>query len=349
MDFSGDSVWTVSAIVTGVLLLALAVWLWSRSRGHQLASEKAKKVFPLWASQGHFNTGAESAAALRNAFLAVSGPEKTEEMADAIAKHEASYDDQPEKWEKLRREVMKPYDSNRDDNIDLAVAITAAEAFNKENLEHGGHRLELTKQPDGRVGFNYRQIWSNEAVAEEKTRNNVLLASGVGKGLLEDSSKEAQALVAFLSDVYRATSDEKPDATAIGRSWFACMSFCNEEPDSEFSSTFRNLNDAHLATIPDDEADITLDDEPDIEGTGEVPGGGSPERHALRSTSLTLIDKMLANPEISEDFRVELEGYRTDIFQDEFDDRFQGEFGDSDHQNIQALYKRTTGAEDCEK
>ena len=48
--------------------------------------------------------------------------------------------------------------------------------------------------------------------------------------------------------------------------------------------------------------------------------------------SLLLIDKMLAKPDISEDFRSELEGYKADMA--------AGEFDDGDHRYIRALYER---------
>ena len=54
-------------------------------------------------------------------------------------------------------------------------------------------------------------------------------------------------------------------------------------------------------------------------------GGGNAE-------TLALIGKMLAKPDISEDFREELEGYKQDIAEGEFEDR--------DHDYVRALHKR---------
>lgn len=48
--------------------------------------------------------------------------------------------------------------------------------------------------------------------------------------------------------------------------------------------------------------------------------------------ALALIEKLLAKPDISDDLRAELTGYRTDIA--------EGEFADSDRQYVQALYER---------
>jgi len=48
--------------------------------------------------------------------------------------------------------------------------------------------------------------------------------------------------------------------------------------------------------------------------------------------TLALIGKMLAKPDISEDFRAELEGYKQDIAEGEFEAR--------DHDYVRALHKR---------
>ena len=48
--------------------------------------------------------------------------------------------------------------------------------------------------------------------------------------------------------------------------------------------------------------------------------------------TLALIEKMLAKPGISEDFREELEGYKQDLA--------EGEFEKSDHDYVRAVYKR---------
>ncbi len=50
--------------------------------------------------------------------------------------------------------------------------------------------------------------------------------------------------------------------------------------------------------------------------------------------TLALIEKLLARPGISEVFREELEGYKQDIA--------EGEFEKSDHDYVRALYKRLT-------
>ena len=85
--------------VLGILGIVVAVKLLLRLQAHKDASDLAKQVFPVWAAQGPFHSGAESAAAMRNAYLAVFGPDQTKEMADGIKGHETVYDANPETWE----------------------------------------------------------------------------------------------------------------------------------------------------------------------------------------------------------------------------------------------------------
>lgn len=252
-------------VVLCIFGIVVAARVLLRSQAHKNASDLAKQVFPVWAAQGPFNSGAESAAAMRNAYLAVFGPDQTEEMADAIEGHETAYDGNPTAWEKNRRLAL---DAASSDALTLAEGIAAAEGLNKELIEGGGHRLEFTKLSDGSTGLAYKQIWSDEAVEEKKKEAGEALTSGIGQGLLDDSesSEQARELVEFLSDLYRAELNEEPDASALGKIWLACFTMSIEkaeaeaepepepelELDPEILQTFKRLNEAHLATKPSD-------------------------------------------------------------------------------------------------
>ena len=59
------------------------------------------------------------------------------------------------------------------------------------------------------------------------------------------------------------------------------------------------------------------------------------EEAAKNAETLALIDKLLARSGHSDELRRELEDYRTDIA--------AGEFTDSDHSYVRALYKRLSG------
>ena len=244
-----------------VIVIVLAIRRLLFSRALKTASDMAKQVFPVWAAQGPFDSGVQSAAAMRNAYLAVFGANQTEEMADAIEGHEAAYDADPETWEETRRTALKGASS---DALTLAEGIAAAEGLNKSLLEDGGHRLEFTKLSDGSTGLAYKQTWSDEDIEKKKKEDNEAIVSGIGQGLLKDveSSNEAREFVEFLSDLYRAEINEEPDASALGRVWLALFSagIEKDEPetepeteiDPEILKTFKRLNDAHQATMPSD-------------------------------------------------------------------------------------------------
>lgn len=238
------SVLAVFAVAIAFAAIRRLVRSWTRNS----ASNMARQVFPVWAAQGPFRSGAESAAAMRKAWLAVFGPEQTGKMADAIKQHETAYDEHPETWEKTRRATADAADSGA---LTLAEGIAAAEKLNESFIEDGGHRLEFAKLSDGSVGIKYNQIWSDEEIKEKKRRGSEALISGMGESLINDSSSESQALVAFLSEVYRANANEEPNAAAIGRTFFACLAARDEEPDSALIQTFQELYDAHAATLDD--------------------------------------------------------------------------------------------------
>jgi hypothetical protein len=134
------AIFVVGLVVVGIFLL--------RSHARKMASNAAKQVFPVWALQGPFASGADSAPAMRNAWLAVLGAEQTAKMAASIEQHRTAYDNDPEAWEETRREAAEEAGSHA---RTLAEGIAAAERLNKDILESGGHRVEFTKLSDGRI------------------------------------------------------------------------------------------------------------------------------------------------------------------------------------------------------
>ena len=84
--------------------------------------EMARQALPVWAAQGPFESGAESAAAMRRAWLAVSGPDQTEKMADAIRQHEEEFEADPEDWEETRRAAA---DAASSEALTMAAGLKA--------------------------------------------------------------------------------------------------------------------------------------------------------------------------------------------------------------------------------
>ena len=118
-------------------------------------------------------------------------------------------------------------------------------------------------------------------------------------------------------DVLEAARQVHARITAANLSWEDLL--VSEDDAGEPDDT------GHLD--PDDEDAETPAEEGEDAETPAEEGEGNAE-------SLALIDKMLAMPGNSEDFIKELNGYKTDIAEGEFEER--------DRQYIGALYKRLT-------
>lgn len=85
-------------------------------------------------------------------------------------------------------------------------------------------------------------------------------------------------------------------------------------------------------------AEPEIDDNEEDEEIGDDDDEGDEERQAPLppvgddASTLDLIEKLLARPGISDEFREELEDYKTDLA--------DGEFEESDHRYVHALYAR---------
>lgn len=109
--------------------------------------------------------------------------------------------------------------------------------------------------------------------------------------------------------------------TAAGLTWEDLL-----EPDDD------GLDDFDDTEEPDEEPDEDPDDDTE-DGDAEDEAPVSPEERAGKDAeSRALIDKLLARSGFSDDFREELQDYRTDID--------EGNFEAADHRYVQALYKR---------
>ena len=89
------------AVVVLVLVLAFAGYRFWLKRSHP--PEVFNKINAVWAVQGPFKNGTESAQAMRYATKAAGGPEKFYNLID---KHVAAYDAHPERWEGIRKSFL---------------------------------------------------------------------------------------------------------------------------------------------------------------------------------------------------------------------------------------------------
>jgi len=239
-------IFLIALIVAGG---AFALRYWIRSQARKQAAEVTRDVYPVWATQGPFDSGTQSALAMRYAYLAVRGPEEAERMSEAITKHAQAFDTDPGVWEKLRQESLGLAGPKTQDHVTVAKGLAAAVALNKDLFEAGGHRMEFERQPDGRLTFAYKQIWSDEDVQRKKLADAETITKSIGTSLLEDASPEGQRLVRFLREFHRSNPEHAPETSmALGKLWMACVSFSNDNPNSDIAKEFTVLNDAYTAT-----------------------------------------------------------------------------------------------------
>jgi len=118
-------------ILVGVIILAIIGFvlfkMWEKQMMVQ-AGHILMEVNAVWAVQGPFKNGEESAKALKLATAAVRGPESIKDLstADALTKHAASYDAQPQKWESLRQYSLSDANGQKfEENLAIAKKLGA--------------------------------------------------------------------------------------------------------------------------------------------------------------------------------------------------------------------------------
>ena len=239
-------------IVLIIVGVALAIRYWIRSQATMKAAEVTRDVYPVWAAQGPFDSGVRSAAAMRYAYLAVRGPEEAQRMSEGIARHAQAFDADPGVWEKLRQDSLNLAGPKTEDYVTVAKGLAAADNLNKDLFEAGGHRLEFARQPDGRLTFAYKQIWSDDEIQRKKASDAEAITKSIGTSLLEVSSAEGRRLVQFLIEIHRSNAEHGPETSMVlGKLWLACISFAKENPDSDIAKEFTVLNDAYSPTKPE--------------------------------------------------------------------------------------------------
>ena len=116
----------VGAIIVTIIGFALFS-MWQRQITVQ-AGRILIDVYAVWAVQGPFKNGEESAKAMKLATAAVRGPESIKDLstADALTRHAASYDTQPQKWESLRQDSLSGANGQKfEENLAIAKKLGA--------------------------------------------------------------------------------------------------------------------------------------------------------------------------------------------------------------------------------
>lgn len=236
---------TIVIIFIAIAIVALIGWLWWRKHIFNLAAQMSKNLFPVWAGQGPFENGTESAAAFKAAYTVVMGQEETNKNEETFLKHQIAYDNDPDTWENLRKESIAISDE-LDDLITMAKGLTAMDRLNEDILEGGGHRLELVTNEQGETNIAYKQIWTDEEIEKHREETNDAILIGLGESLLNSDTPEAKELLGFLVGLYTAAHDKEPEtAKDIGNIFFNCITVCSDEPDDEVCIEFKELYDAY--------------------------------------------------------------------------------------------------------
>jgi len=92
----------IGVMVVVVVVLAFAGYqYWGKQKN--LADDVFIKINAVWAAQGPFKNGEESAKAMRYATKAVGGADS---FYNVIDKHPAAYDAHPDRWEQIRKSSL---------------------------------------------------------------------------------------------------------------------------------------------------------------------------------------------------------------------------------------------------
>lgn len=129
----------IGAIIAAVV--GFAFYGARRKRMMEAAERVLVEVNAVWAAQGPFRNGKESAGAMRIATTAVRGEEATNNKATAglLAKHAASYDSQVTVWESLRQDYLSHAHGRKfEENWTKAAALGAVSKLKKTTHQKSG-------------------------------------------------------------------------------------------------------------------------------------------------------------------------------------------------------------------
>lgn len=99
---------TALFVIATLIIVFLGYRAW-QSNAFNTASEMAQDVFPVWAGQGPFENGTDSAIAMWAAWSVVLGPDKAQQDTEAFVQHQKTYDADPETWAGLQRDTSEQF------------------------------------------------------------------------------------------------------------------------------------------------------------------------------------------------------------------------------------------------
>ncbi|NNE84745.1 MAG: hypothetical protein HKN28_12325 [Alphaproteobacteria bacterium] len=252
------------AVVIFVCVLMIKFLL--RPKPDELFPNIDQKIMPIWATLGPFDTGFDSASAMRGAYLAVMGPTEAKKMGAVIEQHETDYDDNSKEWEETRRKALEVADSG---TLNLAEAITTSGSSIK-GLIVGGERWSEYPAHQAQVKSLISTIFgTGEAFDENSKQDNGIITPSIGMALINDHSTEALDLFKFLCGVYRLNMNKEPNGKAIDMTCLAFLAMRNEQPDSKLLDTFDNLIGSYSKSLSDKDYVAPEENADDIEALNE--------------------------------------------------------------------------------
>lgn len=123
---------TIILTILGLIFLAVAIVKRVRkSLAIAEAADVVQEVYPVWAALGPFQSGVESARAMRYAYAAVIGPVETIERfgTDVFDKHAQAFDSGSE-WSTLRESCLTQPCKNTSEYLKTARQMMQFNFFN---------------------------------------------------------------------------------------------------------------------------------------------------------------------------------------------------------------------------
>jgi hypothetical protein len=133
----------IGAIIAAVV--GYAVYSLRKKRISEAVERILVEVNAVWAIQGPFKSGEESARAMKIATIAVRGAESinVKPTAEALAKHAAFFDSQTQSWESLRQDYL-PFAQGKKFDENFAKAVKLGAIKNRKN-QLSNNKRQLNK------------------------------------------------------------------------------------------------------------------------------------------------------------------------------------------------------------
>lgn len=230
-----DFVWVLAGFAVFVALPVIAerVFKYFIERS---AKNKLEQAYGVWAHMGPFQSGLESATAMRSALIAVWGP--TFEFSEET--HDQQFEANRPHWDVLREKHFNlPKDAEFSHHLKTAQSIWQTANLNALFMEER-YRLNYSENGTGLVVVSVVDTWperqSPTALNSEVIEPNY---GKIGDALFEDVSDEAKRLVDFI-DEFALTAygkiTESPEE--LGKRYAAALELSWRKPGSNFSQAF---------------------------------------------------------------------------------------------------------------